>query len=394
MKYKLAAAILITLFASSFAYGYTFTNCAGAPCYWDKWPVSYYISSTGTEDLSNEVDIIQKSFSRWEVGHQTLCGVEFSYEGRINIDYGKSDSKNVIAWVESGWEYGSDALAVTQCWHYENSSEFLDCDILINEQNYTWNDDPKLQDGSFNLRATLTHEIGHFWGLDHTDLQQATMYAYYDDRFNASDLDYDDILGARDYFCPDEDFPADDANEENDTRVGADFRDDGFTLNNQILYDDDWFRILVKKGKRIKVTILDDDLGRSKIIYLATRSGEILEGQPCDGDCAVALLDPDDDSLFGSSAEKDFNVVVSGEFDENPISIENYHIKVKLVDPGEEGELYDDDDDLGADGFELCGCDQGGAFGGSTRNGMSGPAMMFSFAIVAWALYRRRFARR
>ncbi len=389
---KIFAFTLFLLILSSFAYGYTYTDCAGAPCYWDSWPVPYYISSAGTKDIDNEVKIVKESFARWEKEHQTLCGIKFSFKGKSKINHGESDNTNVIAWIESGWDYGPKTLAVTQCWHYQNSSKFLDCDILVNGQDFSWGESDSAR--AFDLKSTLVHEIGHFWGLDHSNLQQATMYAYYDHRYNASDLDYDDILGARDKFCPEEDLPPDDSYEENDSRVTAEFWDDGFELENLRLYDDDWFKIKVKKGKRVKVEVLDDDLYRQKMIYLATRGGEIIEGRPCDGDCAVALLDPDDDSLFNSSSEKDFNILVRGEFDDNPISIDQYHIRVELVDPGKEGDLYDDDDGDGSGGLELCGCDQGGAYNGISGGGKPGAALLVIIIICFWAFRQIRYARR
>jgi Matrixin len=361
----LTLAFVVMFAASAGAYGYT--DCGGAPCHWPNWPVEYWVNENGTEDLSNEFDIVQKSFQRWESENQTFCTIDFNYSGTTNIDTFESDGRNVILWVEQGWEYDVAVLALTQCW-YNADSEFYDCDIAINGQNYIWDVD---QDGAVNeidLRSTLTHEIGHLWGLDHSEVRESTMYWAYDTRSNAADLDYDDIAGAHADFCS-EDLEPDDPYEQNDSRVHAESWGDGMTLEDLRLYDDDWFRLRVPENHRVKVEILDEDPARFKNIYLYDGNGVALDVQPCDGDCAVALGSP--------GAEEVSNVVVRGEFDENMIQAEAYSIRVSMVLPGQEGELYDDDDD-GGEGA-VCGCDPLGA--GSRV--AAGPAMGWAFALFA-----------
>lgn len=368
---------------------YEYTLCGEKPCEWDYWPVRYFINNLGTADLADEFEIVQKSFSRWEEGHQGLCGVQFEYGGTTPVNMAELDSKNIVMWTESGWQYGEQVLALTQCW-YDLSGHFLDCDILVNGQDHTWDYGEESPVGKVNLRSTLTHEIGHLWGLDHSNLREATMYAYYDFTSNASDLDYDDILGGKDKFCPDESFPEEnsDYDEQNDSPAQADdWGDEGFELRYMYLYDDDWFRLTVPKGKRVKVTIEDEDLSRSKMIYFTDHKGEKEEGAPCDGNCAVAL---------GEAVDEDrvMSILVRAEFDDNSINTVTYDILVEMVNPGEEGELYDDD--VGeAEGEEICGCDPAGGYGGISphkRNGLIVTCLgIFSILLLITGM---RFARR
>lgn len=387
---KVIVLCLVCFFSfASVASAYKYTKCGDEPCDWDHWPVKYYINELGTPDLENEFEIVQNSFSRWEVGHQGLCGVEFEYGGLTPVDVADHDGKNIVIWTESGWQYGKEVLALTQCW-YDVSGHFLDCDIVVNGQDHIWNNPEPGPVGEIDLRSTLTHEIGHLWGLDHSDLRSSTMYAFYDFTSFAMDLDYDDIIAGRDKFCPDEQFPEEntDWDEQNDSpALSDDWGDQGFELRNMRLYDDDWFRLTVPAGKRAKVIIEDGDLTRSKMIYLANHRGDIEDGAPCDGNCAVAL---------GEVKEEDkvMTILVRAEFDDNSISTEMYDILVQMVNPGQEGELYDDDTGE-ADGEETCGCDPAGGYGGITPHNKIGPTVAcMGILAVLLLIVKRRFVRR
>ncbi len=391
-------ALLLILACALPSFAYELFICDTGPCHWNQWPVGYFINAQGTEDLEDEFDIVQKSFARWEVERQTFCGIQFEYRGTTNIRVSEADGNNVVLWVEDAddWEYTSAALALTQCW-YDETNAFHDCDILINGVDFDWADGENGGSG-YDLRSTLTHEIGHLWGLDHSKIQAATMYEYYNDRANASDLDYDDILGARDVFCPEFELPEDDALEQNDTSIKARDLEEDTVLEPLMLYDDDWFALKVPVGKRVKVLLRDEDSWRPKTIYLGDRSGEILDSGTCIGDCNVALGDPTEPDAQGLDGEtRDVTkrvIAIRGEFDENSISTAQYAIKVEYVNPGEEGELFDDDD-LQAEGEELCGCDQGGAFAGTTLTFPPlGGALMFCLLYAVILTLRKRAARR
>lgn len=394
MSNKIILLLIALWLLTAPAHAYKLLECDAGPCHWENWPVPYYINSAGTPDLENEDEIIHKSFARWEQEHQTFCGIDFEYAGTTDINEGKSDGKNVVMWIESDWPFGSAALAVTQCWIGQGQSTMLDCDIMINGQDYQWNIAENAPYGSFDLRSTLTHEIGHFWGLDHSELQHSTMYEYYNPKFDAADLDYDDILGAHDVFCPKTDMPMDDEYEENDSRLTAEDMGNEFELERLSLYDDDWFRFSRKAGLRAKVTIWDDDPDREKVIYLADTGGNILEGADCIGDCAVALGEPlevTQDVAGNDINEKDFYILVSADFDYNAVLTEFYDIITEQVMPGMEGELYDDDDGIG-EGVEICGCDQGGAFGYTGRHDAG--ILLLALGVALIVALRPRFAGR
>ncbi len=397
MRHSFLPALLFCLAIITPASAYELFMCGDAPCHWHQWPVPYYINERGTEDMENEFDVVQQSFSRWEQGRQTFCGIEFDYRGTTRISKSEMDGYNVVLWIENedDWDYSPSALALTQCW-FDDSGTFHDCDIMVNGVDYQWAESDNGE--AFDLRGTMTHEIGHLWGLDHSGVRAATMYEFYNNRVNASDLDYDDILGGRDVFCPQFEMPEDDAYEQNDAYVSATRLDENEVAEPLLLYDDDWFAIEVPLGKRVKALIRDEDRQRPKVILLTDGSGEILDSANCFGDCNVALgepVDSDIEAFFGKSNDRvKLALGVSGNYDDNPITTDQYAIKVEFVDPGDEGELFDDDDQV-AEGEELCGCDQAGAFGGTTSTlPPAGPIAMVCLMFAVTLFLRARAAGR
>ena len=345
----------LVLIAAPAAWGYVFTLCNNEPCYWNDYPVTYYVRDPLGVNLDEEAVLaeIQASFQRWDYEHQTFCSpLKFKYGGRITVDPpAVMDHKNVIFFEAENWKYGAEALAITTCWFVQGQSAFVDCDIAINAVNYDWSIDG--ENGGLRIRPTLTHEIGHFWGLDHSPNNMATMYAYYNDNHAiAEDLDEDDVRAAAATFCPDE-MPQDDAQEQNDSfdlaRVLPDPQTDMSDLR---LYDDDWWRFDLTAGMRLKVSARDDDPARLKWLELYDETGALADRQRCDGDCAQALGE--------AGAARPVTLRVTGDFDENHVQSERYSLALEFVTPGQEGELYDDDpegaDDSGDDDNGGCGC--------------------------------------
>jgi hypothetical protein len=67
--------------------------------------------------------------------------------------------------------YDPFALAVTSVFARKSDGEIVDADVELNAVNFTWSDLVRKPDPTMNLQDlqnTLTHEFGHFIGLDHT----------------------------------------------------------------------------------------------------------------------------------------------------------------------------------------------------------------------------------
>jgi len=89
------------------------------------------------------------------------------------------DGQNIITWGRAS----ASALAVTYIWYYSSTGEVVELDTIMNKK-YAW--DWSEQEncayiGVYDAQNILTHEIGHWFGLnDHytTDYVDATMYGY------------------------------------------------------------------------------------------------------------------------------------------------------------------------------------------------------------------------
>ncbi|MBX3250283.1 MAG: matrixin family metalloprotease [Myxococcales bacterium] len=102
----------------------------------------------------------------------------------------------------SGWtDRGHDprAFALTTTWFSTRTGEIFDADMEINEQHWDWAICPEegCTDGRIDLENTVTHELGHFFGLAHTpDDRDATMWACADEgETHKRTLEEDDIEG-------------------------------------------------------------------------------------------------------------------------------------------------------------------------------------------------------
>jgi hypothetical protein len=88
---------------------------------------------------------------------------------------------NVVLFQDNDWKYrGIDGtLAKTSVTYNDQTGEIYDADIEINSANneVTISDDPaKIE---YDLQAILTHEVGHFIGIAHSDKPDAVMYPTY-----------------------------------------------------------------------------------------------------------------------------------------------------------------------------------------------------------------------
>jgi hypothetical protein len=67
--------------------------------------------------------------------------------------------------------YDRRALALTSVFSIKSTGQIVDADIEVNGVNYAWRDleiSPDPDDLTHDLQNALTHEMGHFIGLDHT----------------------------------------------------------------------------------------------------------------------------------------------------------------------------------------------------------------------------------
>lgn len=123
------------------------------------------------------------------------------------IDEG--DGRNSVVWFTSpaAWnqQFSAAELARTLIIHKVTSGTIVDADIAVNLGGFAFSAGPTCELGRYDLQGALTHEFGHFFGLDHSPVTSATMAARTDPAdCEMRTLDGDDVAG----FCATYDRPA------------------------------------------------------------------------------------------------------------------------------------------------------------------------------------------
>ena len=213
-----AAALVLTLVASfsadrASAYcrmttqggpptGNSFCSEAGEPLIWKNPCLSYAIDYRGSvwmdfEDVETAVDA---SFEAWDTAEcggstpglifkrlesSTCQRAEFNTTGNVNTIAFLDPFKDPCADAEAGG-YDPWAFAVTVVWHNTTTGEILDADMLINDQlatrfnaggPYANCPDTGCLSTDVDLANLVTHEVGHFIGVGHSNVIGATMDA-------------------------------------------------------------------------------------------------------------------------------------------------------------------------------------------------------------------------
>jgi chitinase len=128
---------------------------------------------------------IQASMAKWSA----VCRITFVYNGETATGFSSSDGTNVIGWDATNTVISAPTTGITtDAWNGSNT--ITDADIRLNAA-YSATYSP-----FSNFDATITHEVGHSIGLQHSDVQNQVMsgppLTSYD---GLSALGSDDIAG-------------------------------------------------------------------------------------------------------------------------------------------------------------------------------------------------------
>ena len=166
---------------------------AGNGMVWPTSPVPYLVQQAGSDDLAmgDVTAAIDAAFATWQA--VPCAALAFRNEG-LTPHKVKTDGNNVILFIEANWIYGAEAAAATSLWIVDGEQT---ADIAMNGQHFTWATGPgnQLMATTLDLQGVLTHEIGHFSGLGHSDRAYDTMYFSWKPWQSQRTLSLDDKLG-------------------------------------------------------------------------------------------------------------------------------------------------------------------------------------------------------
>ncbi len=158
------------------------------PIQWNSNTVRYVINEMGSQQLHPDDDhltdelkhSIIESFETWN--EQECSAYEMVYDGTtterfpgFDTDIDPEDNINLVVFRDDDWPHPHyHAVALTTVTFRPSNGEILSADIEINTAQFDFTDSD--DDVVIDLRNTMTHEVGHFLGLDHSPNHTATMY--------------------------------------------------------------------------------------------------------------------------------------------------------------------------------------------------------------------------
>ncbi len=124
----------------------------------------------------NAVTITNNAFAAWTGALSPASSKPtFSYAGPTSVNKNVYDGQNIVAW---GHTSGS-ALAVTYTRYNQSTGVVVDVDTIFNSKfAWTWN---TCSASAYDAQDILTHELGHWMGLDDNyaaSFADNTMYGY------------------------------------------------------------------------------------------------------------------------------------------------------------------------------------------------------------------------
>ena len=156
-------------------------NSSGNELFWSNPTVPVVIRSNSNDMTSSQVlSVITNSMNQWNLN------------SRVKIN-AVGSSINEIRF-QTNWSFGSAVLAVTEI-NYNPAGAIQKANILIND-NYIYRATPGLYFyPEVFLGDVVTHEIGHLFGLSHSEVLNSSMF--YSSFAGQSTLSSDDKAGIR-----------------------------------------------------------------------------------------------------------------------------------------------------------------------------------------------------
>jgi MYXO-CTERM domain-containing protein len=143
----------------------------GHALHWGTMPVAYeLVVSSVPGGIAGEA-AVGRAFETWsEVSSQ----YEVRAGDRAVTGDHQYDQRNMVYWLDRDWPYDHRLIALTLRYFDRSDGRLLDADVVCNGEDYAWSVDGP----GYDVENVLAHEAGHFAGLGHSELAEATMYPH------------------------------------------------------------------------------------------------------------------------------------------------------------------------------------------------------------------------
>jgi Matrixin len=162
----------------------------GKPLFWSNACIGYYVQETGTKRAPADAiaGVLKDAFGSWTAlscgsgaPSISLQSLGVSKSERIGFDKTRGAvNENLILFRDASWPYPDQSqVALTTLTYRKDTGELVDADMEVNGTLNLVADGTLTRNG-FDLRTVFAHEGGHVFGLAHTSIAKATMFASYD----------------------------------------------------------------------------------------------------------------------------------------------------------------------------------------------------------------------
>jgi len=151
----------------------------GKDVHWNNRCVEVWLQQDGSAafDASALDEVLIESFERWtDAQDGVLRGVHRGYTCFDGVGISAWPGvQNVIQFRDTpgSWTHSKKIAALTTVMYREDTGELVDADVEFNQESEKFTVDGSVD--SFSLRYTMTHEIGHLLGLDHSSINASVM---------------------------------------------------------------------------------------------------------------------------------------------------------------------------------------------------------------------------
>lgn len=206
----LVAVAAMVMVAPGYSYlpNYTSSNSGPQPDHWDfsAFPVQWNLNPATGSNISGArsvADVMTAAFNTWLSAPNTALQASRGPDSTISSESASTSNINLICFVcgDADFTKDSQTLAVTMTTTSTGAGtstghggtttfagQIVKADIIFNPNTQYSTDGSSGQ----NLQVVATHEVGHFFGLDHSAVVRAVMFPAASDIVQ---LSWDDVAG-------------------------------------------------------------------------------------------------------------------------------------------------------------------------------------------------------